>query len=97
MNKYREGVEYYLFNRKKIKESSLVEDRQWSIIIEGIFSKYEGTEMGKLLDLKYVKHLPEQNIFELLNVEKTTYYVWRSRLVNEITLQAAYHRLIKPF
>jgi hypothetical protein len=97
MNKYREGVEYYLFNRQKVKESSTLEDQQWSIIIEGIFKKYEGTEMGKLIDFKYVKQLPEQSIFELLNVEKTTYYVWRNRLVNEITLQAAYLRLIKPF
>lgn len=97
MNKYRENVEYYLYNRIEVKASKELNDQRWSVIIEGIFKKYEGTEVGKLMQLKYVEKLPEQNIFELLNVEKTTYYVWRSRLVNEITLQAAYLRLIKPF
>ena len=97
MNKYRESVEYYLYNRQIVKESKVLDDQRWSAIIEGIFKKYEGTEMGRLLDLKYEKKLPEQNIFELLSVEKTTYYSWRNRIVNEITLQAAYLRLIKPF
>lgn len=97
MNKYRESVEYYLYNRQKVKESKVLDDQKWSTIIEGMFKKYEGTEVGKLMQLKYVQKLPEQNIFEMLNVEKTTYYVWRNRLVNEITLQAAYLRLIKPF
>jgi uncharacterized protein (DUF1015 family) len=97
MNKYRENVEYYLYNRQKVKESKVLDDQRWSTIIEGIFKKYEGTEMGKLLDLKYDKKVAEQTIFEMLNVEKTTYYVWRNRLINEITLQAAYLRLIKPF
>ena len=97
MNKYRENVEYYLYNRQKVKESKVLDDQRWATIIEGIFKKYEGTEMGKLLDLKYDKKVAEQTIFEMLNVEKTTYYVWRNRLINEITLQAAYLRLIKPF
>lgn len=97
MNKYRESVEDYLYNRQKIKESKELDDQKWSTIIEGIFKKYEGTEVGKLMQLKYVQKLPEQRIFEMLNVEKTTYYAWRNRLVNEITLQAAYQRLIKPF
>jgi predicted phage-related endonuclease len=97
MNKYRESVEDYLCNRQKIKESKESDDQKWSTIIEGIFKKYEGTEIGKLMQLKYVQRLPEQRIFDLLNVEKTTYYAWRNRLVNEITLQAAYQHLIKPF
>ncbi|MEI7667458.1 MAG: DUF1492 domain-containing protein [Erysipelotrichaceae bacterium] len=97
MNKYREGVEYYLYNRQKVRESKELNDQRWSVIIEGIFKKYEGTEMGNLLFMKYDQKLPEQTIFEKLNMEKTTYYVWRNRLINEITLQAAYLRLIKPF
>lgn len=90
-------VESYLYNRRSLKESQEIRDKRWSIIIEGIFKKYEGTEMGNLLNYKYDQKLSEQKIFELLNVEKTTYYVWRNRLINEITLQAAYLRLIKPF
>jgi predicted phage-related endonuclease len=97
MNKYRQDVEAYLYNRHKIKQSKDLNDQRWSSIVEGIFQKYEGTEMGKLLQFKYMQRMPEQTIFELLNVEKTTYYVWRNRLVNEMTLQAAYLRLIKPF
>ena len=97
MNKYRENIENYLFDRRELLNSKDPNEQQWSAIVEKTFTKYEGTEMGKLLHLKYEMKLPEQQIFEKLNVEKTTYYVWRNRLVNEITLQAAYQRLIKPF
>jgi predicted phage-related endonuclease len=97
MNKYRENIEVYLYDRKELLMSKDQNEQQWSAIIEKICAKYEGTEMGKLIHLKYEMRLPEQQIFERLNVEKTTYYVWRNRLVNEITLQAAYQRLIKPF
>ena len=97
MNKYRENIENCLYNRKELLASMDPVEQQWSAIVEKTFTKYEGTEMGKLIHLKYEMRLPEQQIFERLNVEKTTYYVWRNRLVNEITLQAAYQRLIKPF
>jgi len=97
MNKYRMDVESCLYNRKELQLSKDPENQQWSSIVERIFEKYKGTEMGNLLHLKYEMKLPEQQIFEKLNVEKTTYYVWRNRLVNEMTLQAAYQRLIKPF
>ena len=97
MNKYRENIENYLYDRRELQASKDPIEQQWSSIVEKTFTKYEDTEMGKLLHLKYEMRLPEQEIFEKLNVEKTTYYVWRNRLVNEITLQAAYQRLIKPF
>ena len=97
MNKYRENIENCLYNRKELLDSKDPIEQQWSTIVEQMFAKYEGSEMGKLLHLKYEMMIPEQQIFEKLNVEKTTYYVWRNRLVNEITLQAAYQRLIKPF
>lgn len=97
MNKYRENIENCLYNRKELLDSKDPVEQQWSAIVERTFAKYEGSEMGKLLHLKYEMKIPEQQIFEKLNVEKTTYYVWRNRLVNEITLQAAYQRLIKPF
>jgi len=97
MNKYRTDVESYLYNHRKLKDSNDPNDKKWATIVEGIFKKYEGTEMGNLLQYKYMQRLPEQKIFELLSVEKTTYYVWRNRLINEMTLQAAYLRLIVPF
>ena len=49
------------------------------------------------MTLKDELKVPEQKIFEQLHIEKTTYYVWRNRLINEITLQAAYMQLIRPF
>ncbi len=30
MNKYRESVEYYLYNRQKVKESKVLDDQRWS-------------------------------------------------------------------
>jgi len=58
MNKYRESVEYYLYNRQIVKESKVLDDQRWSTIIEGMFKKHEGTEVGKLMQLKYVQKLP---------------------------------------
>lgn len=97
MNKYRRDVEYYLYNRQQIKHSHDKEEQTWSTIIENVFKRYHDTEIGKLMTLKYELKVPEQKIFEQLHIEKTTYYVWRNRLINEITLQAAYMQLIRPF
>ena len=97
MNKYRRDVEYYLYNRQQIKQSHDKEDQSWSNIIENVFKRYQDSEIGKLMVLKYELKVPEQQIFEQLHIEKTTFYVWRNRLINEITLQAAYMQLIKPF
>jgi hypothetical protein len=97
MNKYRKDVEYYLYNRNNIKTSLDREEKAWSTIIETVYSRYEQSELGKLLSMKYDEKMAEQEIFEKLHIEKTTFYVWRNRLINEITLQAAYMQLIKPF
>ncbi len=97
MNKYRRDVEYYLYNRHQLRTSPNKEEQAWSTIIETVYSRYEQSEMGKLLSMKYDQKIPEQQIFEKLHIEKTTFYVWRNRLINEITLQAAYMQLIKPF
>ncbi len=97
MNKYRRDVEYYLYNRQHIRTSPHKEEQAWSTIIESVFARYEQSELGKLMALKYDQKIPEQQIFEKLHIEKTTFYVWRNRIINEITLQAAYMQLIKPF
>lgn len=97
MNKYRRDVEYYLYNRQHIRTSPNKEEQAWSSIIESVYARYEQSELGKLLSMKYDQKIPEQQIFEKLHIEKTTFYVWRNRLINEITLQAAYMQLIKPF
>ncbi len=97
MNKYRKDVEYYLYNRNAIRYSDDKEEIAWSSIIEKVYQKYETSDLGKLLLLKYDQKLPEQQIFERLHIEKTTFYVWRNRLINEITLQAAYMHLVKPY
>ncbi len=97
MNKYRKDVEYYLYNRDIIKNSDNKEDKAWAAVIDHVCQRYENSDLGKLIQLKYDLKMPEQRIFEQLHIEKTTYYVWRNRLINEITLQAAYMRLIKPY
>jgi len=33
----------------------------------------------------------------LMHIEKTTLYAWMNKIINEITLKAAYQRLIKPY
>lgn len=95
---HRKEVDYYLYNHKKIKQSNNQDDKKWAMIIDSIKEKYpEGTEIGNLIKFKYELKLKEQNICYLLHVEKSTYYSWVNKIINEITLRAAYERLIIPF
>lgn len=97
MRRFKKEVDYYLYNHQEVKKSKDVIDNKWSNIIDKIKEKYEGTEMGNLIRYKYIMKLTEPKICELLNIESTTYYAWCNKVINEITLMAAYERLIIPF
>lgn len=97
MKKYRKEIDYYWYNFDKLANSKDEEEKKWFKIIAEIKKKYVGTDMGELIRLKYEMKQKESNILYLLGIERTTYYAWLNKLTNEITLRAAYERLIKPF
>lgn len=95
---HRKEVDYYLYNHEKLKQSNKHEDKEWVKVIDGIKEKYpESTEIGKLIKYKYEMKLKELDICLLLHIERATYYSWVNKVINEITLRAAYARLIIPF
>lgn len=95
--KIRKEIDYYLYNFDKLANSNEPNDKKWFKIISDIKAKYEGEKIGEMIKLKYVMKQKETNILYLLGIERTTYYAWLNKLTNEITLRAAYERLIKPF
>lgn len=97
MRLFKKEVDYYLYNYPEVKKSGKTEDQKWVKIIEQIKSKYEGTPYGELIRLKYDMKLKEIEICQLLHVERPTYYAWTNKINNEVTLKAAYERLIIPF
>jgi hypothetical protein len=97
MNRFRKEIDYYLYNFAKLKTSTKKEDIKWVKIISEIREKYEGTEYGRLIELKWDQKLSEEKIKMLMHIEKTTLYAWMNKIINEITLKAAYQRLIKPY
>lgn len=97
MRKFRKEVDYYWYNFDKLVNSKNPADKKWIKIISDIKEKYAGTNIGEMIRLKYEMKQKETNILYLLGIERTTYYAWLNKLTNEITLRAAYERLIKPF
>lgn len=97
MRKFRKEVDYYWYNFDKLADSKDPDDKKWLKIIGDIKEKYVNTNIGEMIRLKYVMKQKETDILYRLGIERTTYYAWLNKLTNEITLRAAYERLIKPF
>jgi len=97
MKHYRKDIHHVMFNYRKLYNSKEPKDKKWAEIALDIRNKYAGTEYGELIRLKYDLKQTEQVIIERLNIERTTYYAWLNKIINEITLKAAYERLIIPY
>lgn len=97
MSKFRKEVDYYLYNHAAVTKSKDNDDQKWARIIDFIKNKYAGTQFGELIRLKYEMKQKEDTIKYLLHIEATTYYAWINKIINEITLMAAYERLIIPY
>ncbi|XCH78878.1 MAG: hypothetical protein WHF31_15350 [Candidatus Dehalobacter alkaniphilus] len=97
MSSFRKEVDYYLYNHKTVAKSKDKDDQSWSKIIDHIKEKYAGKPQGNLIQFKFEQKLKEETILYMLNIERTTYYAWLNKIINEITLMAAYERLIIPY
>ena len=69
---------------------------EWKPVIDAIREKYEGTDKGKFITLKYVKREAVVPTCMELYISQRTYYAWKDEIINEVLMQAAYKRLIKP-
>lgn len=97
IRKIRKQIDYYWYNHSKLASSKELEEKKWYEIIAAIKVKYEGTEFGNLICYRYEMKFKEEKICDLLHIERPTYYAWLNKINNEVTLRAAYERLIKPF
>lgn len=73
----------------------LLEDEKWLHVIEHTKEKYQGTEKGKLLKLKYEQELGEIEICRELNISRATYFNWRQEIVFYTTMIATQKGLIR--
>lgn len=66
---------------KVVSLSNLDNINNWIKVIESVKNKFEGTEKGKLLEMKYFKNLKASYIQESLYIERRTYFMWRNDIV----------------
>lgn len=97
MRKFRKEIDFYWYNHSKLENSKNPDEMKWYQIIKAIKEKYVGTGFGELIRYRFEMKLKEDQICYLLHIERPTYYAWLNKLNNEVTLRAAYERLIKPF
>lgn len=71
------------------------EAAKWAHTIERTIARYEGTEKGTLLELKYFSDMSEDYICGILNIERATFFNWRNEIVLFTALVAAQEGLIR--
>jgi hypothetical protein len=92
MNKrIRKEVENHLRNYKNLDSAD-----PWHNVIESVINKYQDTEKGKLIDLRYQKRRREVQICMELHISQRLYYDWINDILQDVALMAAYEKLIKP-
>ena len=69
---------------------------EWKPVIDAVLEKYEGTDKGKFITLRYKQKRGEVPTCMALYISQRTYYAWRDEIIHEVLIQAAYRQLIKP-
>ena len=85
----RQEIELQLYKLRRGGRS------RWTEIIENEMESMDGARR-ELLRLRYIERKPEKEICGILHIERSTYYAWLNRTINEIAIAAAYERLITP-
>lgn len=89
--KIRKEIEYNLRNYKNLDSAD-----PWNNVITAVINKYQDTEKGKLIDLRYQKRRREVQICMELHISQRLYYDWINDILQDVALMAAYEKLIKP-
>lgn len=69
----------------------------WVKVINCTIERYRGTGKGQLLQLQYFEELGEEHIRNKLQIERTTYFCWRTELVMYTAMAAVECGLISLF
>lgn len=75
-------------------EHEQTEAAKWAGAIEKTMLRYADSARGQLLELKYFADMDEGFIRAALNIERTTFYAWKTELVTYTALVAAQQGLI---
>lgn len=92
MNKrIRREIEYHLRIYKDLEPAD-----PWRNVIDSVITKYQDTEKGRLIELRYFRNKSEVQICMELYISKRLYYDWIKEILQDVALMAAYEKLIKP-
>lgn len=84
-------IEKKLYGYKKLDAND-----PWKNVIDSVLQKYQGTEKGELIKLRYFRRKSEVQICMELYISRRSYYSWIQDIINDLTIMAAYEHLIKP-
>lgn len=88
--KYNKEIEKRLYNYKNLESGA------WKNVIDSVLNKYQGTEKGELIRMRYFTNHSDVYIFMHLHISERTFYSWIGDIIRDIELMAAYERLICP-
>ena len=89
--KIRKEIEYNLRNFNYLDPAN-----PWRNVIESVLIKYQDSEKGRLIELRYFRGKSEVQICMELYISKRLYYDWIKEILHDVALMAAYEKLIKP-
>lgn len=89
--KTRKEIEYRIWNFSRLEDSD-----PWKNVIKSVFEKYQGTEKGKLIELRYFRRKNEVQTCMELHISQRLYYDWVKDIIQDIAMMAAYEKLMKP-
>ena len=92
MNKrIRKEIEYHLKIYKDLEPAN-----PWKNVIDSVVTKYQDTDKGRLIELRYFRKKTEVQICMELYISRQSYYEWINDILQDVALMAAYEKLIKP-
>lgn len=103
MIEIRKSVESYLSDHIALKnrvELGIIrrkDDVKMNEIICQVKAKYEGTNIGRFIILKWELGYSDNLILSLMHINQRTFYIMHNKIINEVTLLAAKKQLVKPF
>ena len=80
----------------KLCDEELEKMRKWIQIIDIAKNRYENTDKGKLLEMRYFEELAPNDICERLYIERRTFYYWKDEIVIYVSNLAAKYGLYDP-
>ena len=89
--KIRREIEYQMRSYENLNPGD-----PWRNVIDAVLSKYQDSEKGRLIELRYFRGRSEVQICMELHISQRLYYDWVNDILQDAALMASYERLIKP-